>query len=167
MRRYLELSDAIPHESNVLVVTATHDVFGDTFEEIFDEVRAGLLCDKQFLEEHYYDLGDLGDHDSLIQHSVWILHQSVLLGRNAHVEYYLETGFYPDETQVVLCVDADPDTVAAVQEKYGGRFPIVTDRGDLVAYVMGYMNAVNPCTLAGLEYIFKWNNEVCDTLGKL
>jgi hypothetical protein len=167
MKRYKKLSDAVPHETNVLVVSGTDRVFGDSFESLFDEVRRGLLCDKLYVEENYYDLADLGDHASLIQHAVWVVHQSVLLGRNAHVEYYLETGFYPDETQVILCVDADRDTEQAVRQQYGDRFPILTDRDQLQNYLLGSLNAINPCTLSGLEYIYRWNNAVCDALGEL
>jgi hypothetical protein len=167
MKRYTDVTDAIPHESNVLVVSGTEEIYGEDFEEIFDDIRSDALCDRHYVEDHYYDLTELSDHESLIQHAVWVVHQSVLLGRNAHIEYYLDTQRFPDETQVLICLDGDPDAHRAVERKWGDTYPIITERTQLHHYLLGYLNAVNPCNLAGLEYIVRWNNEVCDSLGTL
>lgn len=171
MRRYEDPGDAIPHEMNVLVVSETETCFGRPFEAVVDGVRERLSCDKLLVQEYYHDLVDFSDRRLLVQHGIWLVHHSCLVDADAYPElhHYLTTGSYPDGTAIVVCVDPDvtetPDeTAAELRTRYGDGVTVVTSHIGLVSYLSGFLDAVNPCSQAGLEYVMRWNNDVCDDL---
>lgn len=77
--RYESGEDAIPHETTVLVLSEIDTCFGDAFEELFEDVRTAIDCDKQIVQEHHRNVEGLPDFETLIQYDIWVVHNSVLL----------------------------------------------------------------------------------------
>ncbi len=168
--RYDDPTDAIPHETTVLVLNETDRLFGDQPAPTFDDVRSKLTCDKLLLEEHYHSLDDLPEYDKLVQYAVWVVHHSCLFtDRATQLGSYLRTGSFPDETQVLVVLDADDEGTREYMESeledYSDELTVVTSETALTYYLLGHLQTVNPCNAAGLDYLVSWNNKVSDTIG--
>lgn len=172
IERYENAEDAIPHESTVLVLSEVDQIFGSDYESIFAEVRDQVSCDKMVIEDHYRALDDLPDFEKLIQHSVWVVHQSCLLiDQEPALLNHLESGSVPDETQVVIAVDTEDDELASYLESeidsaYDDSIVTVTDRSALVYFLVGHMTTASPCSPPGLQYVLSWNNNISDRIGR-
>lgn len=163
--RYKKPEDAVPHEENLLILTTSGSCYGHDFTDIVDEIREGIRGDKLLIEEYFHSLSELVDRDTLIQNSVWIIHWNECLEDEPYpyLEFYLRTRSYPNESEVIVCVDETVDT-AAIESKYPG-VSIASTKQYLVAYTRGHLNTANPDHPGGLKKVMEWNHEVCDELG--
>lgn len=164
--RYKNPEDAVPHEENLLILTTSGSCFGHDFTDIVEEIRDGIRGDKLLIEEYFHSLSDLADRDTLIQNSVWIIHWSECLEDKPypHLEFYLRTRTYPNESEVIICVDDGAVDISVIESKYPG-VSVASTKQYLVAYACGHLNTANPDHLGGLKKVMEWNHEVCDELG--
>lgn len=168
IERYQSSDDAIPHEATVLVVDDDDTIFDTSYETIFDDVESRLSCDELRLVEHYSSPDELPDFDTLIQYNVWLVkHDNLLLDGASTILSYLCTETFPDETQVVVVVDADDDQLADnIEHEISDDIIILSSRTGVESYLLGYLNTANPCSVAGMEHILAWNNEIADRVGR-
>lgn len=164
--RYKKAEDAVPHEENLLILTTSGSCYGYDFTDIVDEIRNGIRGDKLLVEECFHSLSELADRDTLIQNSVWIIHWKECLEDEPYpnLEFYLRTRSFPNESEVIICVDDTAVDTSDVQSKYPGVSAAATKQY-LVAYACGHLNTANPNHPGGLKKIMEWNHEVCDELG--
>ncbi|MFC7044357.1 hypothetical protein ACFQH6_02085 [Halobacteriaceae archaeon GCM10025711] len=166
------MEDAIPHETTVLVLNETETCFGRQPEELFDEVRSDLNCDKLLLEEHYRTLDDIPAFDKLIQYEIWMVHHSCLLVDGpTSLQSYLSTESFPDEIQVVVMLDTDDPNMVdylrqMVTEEYSDRITVISSAEAMHYYLLGRLTTASPCTAAGLDYIVSLNNKISDNVGR-
>lgn len=163
--RYNDPQDAVPHEENLLILTTSGGCYGHDFTDIVQEIRNGIRGDKLLIQEYFHSLDDLANRDRLIQNSVWIIHWHECLENEPypHLMHYLETRSYPNEGEVLLCVNG-PDKAAKVGSRYPG-VSVASSKEFLVAYAQGHLNTANPACSGGTKKVIEWNNEVCDELG--
>lgn len=169
--RYDDPTDAIPHETTVLVLNETDRCFDRQPAALIDEVRSELACDKLMVEAHYEGLDDIPRYDRLVQYAVWVIHHSCLFtDRNAPLGSYLRTASFPDETQVLVVLDVEDRSTfdymrREIEAEYSDEVVIVDSGTALVYYLLGHLQTANPCSAAGLDYIVSWNNKISDTIG--
>lgn len=164
--RYKKPEDAVPHEENLLILTTSGSCYGHDFTDIVEEIRDGIRGDKLLLEEYFHSLSDLADRDTLIQNSVWIIHWNECLKDEPYpgLEFYLRTRSYPNESEVIICVDDGESDTSVIESKYPG-VSVADTKQFLVAYALGHLNTANPAHSGGLKKVMEWNHEVCDELG--
>ncbi len=164
--RYNDPEDAVPHEENLLILSTSGNCYGDDFTEIVEDIRDGIRGDKLLLEEYFHSLSDLADRDTLIQNSVWIIHWNECLKDEPYpnLEFYLQTRSYPNESEIIICVDDEVSDPSVIESKYPS-VSVATSKQYLVAYARGHLNTANPTHPGGLKMVMKWNQEVCDELG--
>lgn len=164
--RYQNPEDAVPHEENLLILTTSGSCYGHDFIDIVEEIRDGIRGDKLLVEEYFHSLSNLADHDTLIQNSVWIIHWNECLEDQPYqdLEFYLRTRTYPNESEVIICVDDGTVDASVIESKYPG-VSVAPTRQYLVAYACGHLNTANPNHPGGLKKVIEWNHEVCDELG--
>lgn len=167
IKRYKKEDDAVPHEENILILTSTGKCYSEGFTDLVDEIRGKIRGDKLLIEEYFHSLSDLANHDKLIQNSVWVIHWNECLEDTPYprLDFYLDSEHYPNEAEVIICVDSgNPSTASAVESKYPAVS--VAQRKDVfIAYASAHLNGANPITSGGRKKIMSWNNEVCDELG--
>lgn len=163
--RYYEPKDAVPHEENLLILSSSGSCYGHDFTDIVEEIREGIRGDKLLIEEYFHSLDDLKNRDKLIQNSVWIIHWEECLeaGPYPSLTQYLETRSYPNEAEIIICVDGQQKK-DKVESKYP-RVAVAPSKEFLVPYALGYLNSANPVSRGGTQKIMNWNNEVCNDLG--
>lgn len=172
IERYDNAEDAIPHEANVLALSELDELFGEPSKDVFEKVRREVNCDKLVIEEHYRSLDNLPEFEKLIQYSVWVVHHSSLLvEQDSPLPSFLEAGSVPDETQVVVVVDAADDQLVdylteEIEQTYNEDITVLSDRSSLVYYLVGHFKTASPCSPAGLDYITSWNNSISDRIGR-
>lgn len=164
--RYKTPEDAVPHEENLLILTTSGSCYGHDFTDIVQEIRNGIHGDKLLIEEYFHSLSELADRDTLIQNSVWVIHWNECLENQPYPElkFYLSTRSYPNESEVILCVDDGAAEASVIESRYPG-VSVASTKEYLVAYARGHLNTANPAHYGGLRKIMEWNNEVCDILG--
>ncbi|WP_312911376.1 hypothetical protein [Natronosalvus caseinilyticus] len=162
--RYKIPEDAVPHEENLLILTTSGKCYGHDFTDIVREIRDGIQGDKLLVEEYFHSLSELADRDTLIQNSVWIIHWDECLQNEPYPElkFYLDTRSYPNESEIILCIDDAPEA-SSIESKYPG-VSVAPTKEYLVAYAHGHLNTANPAHPGGLKKVMEWNNDVCDTL---
>lgn len=172
IERYDNPEDAIPYETTVLVLTETDTAFEADFTDIFDEVRERTACDKHLVEEHYKSLDDIPSYDRIIQYNLWVIHHSCLIVDGTEpLMSYLRSEAIPDETQVVVVLDTDDDTLSedyqdSVEDEYSQRLTVLSTRDAVVCYLLGHLQTASPCSSAGLDYLLSWNNKISDNVGR-
>jgi len=168
IERYQSSDDAIPHEATVLVIDESDTCFGTEYESLFDDIESRIACDSIELVEHYVSPAELPDFDTLIQYNVWLIkHDNLLVDGASTILSYLCTETFPDETQVVVVVDAEDDEMAEnLQSEISDDITTLSSRTGVEAYLLGYLNTANPCSVAGMEHILAWNNEIADRVGR-
>lgn len=168
IERYQNRDDAIPHESTVLVVDDEEECFGTPYEQLIDEAESRVACDSIDLVEHYVRPSELPDYDKLIQYNVWLIEHSTLLVDGAStILSYLCTETFPDETQVVVVVDSEDEQMAEnLQQEISDEVVTLSSKTGVVTYLLGYLQTANPCSVAGVEHILAWNNEIADRVGR-
>ncbi|WP_152419161.1 hypothetical protein [Natrinema gari] len=166
MQPYKKLEDVVPHEENILILTTSDTCFNYDFSDIVEEIREGIRGDKLLIEEYYHSLSDLSNRDKLIQNSVWVIHWNECLKDDQYPQlgFYLETRSYPNEAEVIICVDGGSATVSKVESEYP-HLTVASSKEQLVAYSRGHLNTANPITKGGRKKIKRWNEEVCEDLG--
>lgn len=164
--RYKEPEDAVPHEENLLILTTSGRCYGQDFTDIVDEIRDGIHGDKLLIEEYFHSLSDLADRDTLIQNSVWIIDWNECLEDKPYPEldFYLRTRSYPNESEVIICIDDATVEASVIESKYPD-VSIASTKQYLVAYALGHLNTANPNHSGGRKKVMEWNHEVCDELG--
>jgi hypothetical protein len=163
--RYNNSNDAVPHEENLLILTRSGRCYGHDFTDIVQDIRSGIQGDKLLIQEYFHSLDDLANRDKLIQNSVWIIHWQECLEDEPYpyLKHYLDTRDYPNEGEIVLCVDG-PAKAEKVESRYP-RVAVAPSKQFLVAYAQGHLNTANPACPGGTNKVIAWNNEVCDDLG--
>lgn len=168
IERYEKRADATPHEATFLVVDDEETCFDATYGDVLAEVEGQLSCEPLSVIEHYEAPDDLPEYDTLIQYNVWLVsHEALLIDGEATMLSYLCSESFPDETLVVVVVD-DPEDESIgqyVQEEISDELVTLDSRTALVSFLLGYLKTASPCSVAGLEHIMAWNNEIADQVG--
>lgn len=168
MERYESLDDVDTHDEDLVIICDHDELFGESVDDLADEIRDEIDGDSLTLEEHPNGTARIDQHGWLVQHSVWLIHCEQLLETEDgdRLEHYLTSYSIPEQTQIYVCVEEKGrDVCETLEDDYRDRVDVVTGKGLLVAQASTYLNTVNPARgRAGKEAIMAWNNAVCTLL---
>lgn len=170
MEKYESVDDVETHDEDLVIICESDELFGTPITELVGSIREEIIGDKLTLEQHPEGLERLDQHGWLVQHSLWLIHCEQLLGDEANgwLNYYLSTKSLPKHTEVLVCVeDESGEKCDRLENTYGNRIHVVTDKQLLVAKSSTYLNTANPINgKPGKEAILAWNNAVCTLLNQ-